>query len=281
MLAVLPAQASAGLHHPPTIEYEDPQTGDALMCALCPPGTRVRAPCSRTLPTECAPCPSGHYTQFWNFLHRCLPCRAPCDHNQRERNECAPRADRECECAPGYYWRAEQCMRHTRCGPGFGAKRNGTAHTDTKCERCTRGTFSVGNSKHAQCTPHTGCRAHLFKVLRGTSWHDDVCMSCAQLSSGRALTRGLVLTFFTHENLNVRKLKRLVRLLGKQTQTGQLQLRDGTSRQHLLYYISEWTEAHEQQHGKLLEILEKMQLRKTAKKLRKMLKEVEKASECK
>uniref|UniRef100_A0A8B9L8N2 TNFR-Cys domain-containing protein n=1 Tax=Astyanax mexicanus TaxID=7994 RepID=A0A8B9L8N2_ASTMX len=182
MLAVLTARAAGDPD--PTIGYEDPETGHELKCTLCPAGTRAKAPCTRTQPTDCAPCRPGYYTKHRNFLDRCLPCRAPCDHNQRERQECTPTTDRVCGCAPGYYWRAEQCMRHTRCAPGFGAKRNGTEHQDTECTKCLHGTFSEGNSEHAQCISHTGCTSPQFKVLQGTSWHDDICASCTQLSNG-------------------------------------------------------------------------------------------------
>ncbi|KAI4873996.1 hypothetical protein NFI96_032073, partial [Prochilodus magdalenae] len=208
LLVVPPISAAAATDPPPTIDYEDPESGHAFRCKLCPPGTRMTAPCTRSMPTECAPCPKGYYTQYWNYLHRCLPCRAPCDHNQRERLECAPTTDRECECAPGHYWRADQCKRHTRCGPGFGIKRNGTTFKDTECARCPRGTFSEGNSAYAQCRPHTGCKDNLFKVFRGTSWHNDVCVSCTQLKNGgdAALLRSILPTFFA-QNLRNGKLR--------------------------------------------------------------------------
>uniref|UniRef100_A0A8B9LCX5 TNFR-Cys domain-containing protein n=1 Tax=Astyanax mexicanus TaxID=7994 RepID=A0A8B9LCX5_ASTMX len=260
----------------------DPETGHELKCTLCPAGTRAKAPCTRTQPTDCAPCRPGYYTKHRNFLDRCLPCRAPCDHNQRERQECTPTTDRVCGCAPGYYWRAEQCMRHTRCAPGFGAKRNGTEHQDTECTKCLHGTFSEGNSEHAQCISHTGCTSPQFKVLQGTSWHDDICASCTQLSNGghTSLLRDHLPKFFVHENMKVRKLKKIVRFLGKQTQTRRLKLKDATSRQ-LIQYITDLTKAQDEELWKLPEMLESLQLHKTAKKLKKICTDLVNSSNCK
>ncbi|XP_036435549.1 tumor necrosis factor receptor superfamily member 6B-like [Colossoma macropomum] len=276
MLVVLPTSAAETPDPPPTFSYED--FGHPLRCTLCPPGTHMRAPCTRSRPTECLPCPSGQYTQYWNYLHRCLPCRAPCDHNQRERHECTPTTDRECECVPGYHWRADRCARHTRCSPGFGAIRTGTTHTDTECERCPQGTFSEGNSEYAKCKPHTGCSGSLFKVFRGTSWHDDVCVSCSQLRDGGgiALLQGILPTFFT-QKLRNGKLKRFVRLL----ETQKRQWRSGSSKQDLLYRLNEWTQrAQDHQLWKLPEMLENLQLHNIAKKLRKMLKDFQDPSYC-
>ncbi|KAL7874813.1 hypothetical protein SRHO_G00057830 [Serrasalmus rhombeus] len=278
ILAALPASAAETPDPPPTFSYEDSAIGRVFRCSLCPPGTHMRAPCTRSEPTECLPCPSGHYTQYRNYLHRCLPCRAPCEHNQRERHACTPTSDRECECAPFHYWRADQCVRHTRCGPGFGAKRTGTTHTDTECDRCPPGTFSEDNSMYAKCKPHTGCSDSLFKVFRGTSWHDDMCVSCNQLRNGGgvALLQGILPMFFT-QKLRNGKLKRLVRLLEMQER----QRRSGSNKRDPLSRLNEWTKrAQDHQLWELPAKLESLQLHNIAKKLRKMLKDFLGSSYC-
>ncbi|KAL7886767.1 hypothetical protein AOLI_G00044880 [Acnodon oligacanthus] len=276
ILVALPASAAEAPDPPPTFSYED--DGHVLRCRLCPPGTHMRGPCTRSQSTECLPCPSGQYTQYWNYLHRCLPCRAPCEHNQRERHECTPTSDRECECAPDHYWRADQCVTHKRCGPGFGVKRTGTTHTDTECDRCPPGTFSEGNSTYAKCKPHTGCSGSLFKVFRGTSWHDDMCVSCNQLRNGGgiALLQRILPMFFT-QKLRNGKLKRLVHLF----ETQEKQRRSGFSKRDMLYRLNEWTQrAQDHQLWELPAKLESLQLHNIAKKLRRMLKYFRDPSYC-
>lgn len=104
-----------------TLEYEDPDTGDALLCALCPPGTYVASPCTRTLDTVCLPCPQEHFTQFWNFLPKCLYCSV-CEGDRVVREQCSAASNRVCECRDGYYGEDGFCVPHSRCPPGKGAK---------------------------------------------------------------------------------------------------------------------------------------------------------------
>ncbi|XP_066540008.1 tumor necrosis factor receptor superfamily member 6B-like [Hoplias malabaricus] len=278
VLALLTGFAAATASPPPTIDIEDAVTGGTLVCALCMPGTRAREPCTRFTPTECAPCPSGSYTQFWNFMPRCLPCRAPCEQNQRERRACTPTTDRECECAPGHYWRAEQCVKHARCGPGFGVKRNGTTQSDTECARCPRGTFSEGNSANAQCTPYTSCSETHLKVLQGQSWHDQVCVTCTQLRNGEheTLIRDILPKFFNHEKMRHRKLRKFSRVFGAHRQKRQ----SVSSKEGLVEYISEWSRtAPDHRIWKLPEKLEQMELNTTAINLRRIFKEFQDASD--
>lgn len=104
-----------------SFEYEDPDTGGTLLCALCPPGTYVSSPCSRTHHTVCLPCPEEHFTEFWNFLPKCLYCSNFCEGNRVVKKQCSATHNRVCECKSGYYLEEGFCLPHTRCPPGKGA----------------------------------------------------------------------------------------------------------------------------------------------------------------
>lgn len=115
----------------PSYEYLDPGTGKLLTCARCPAGTHMAAHCTTTRPTQCVPCQANHYTEFWNYLHRCLYCNIFCGENQEVERECSAVKNRACRCKEGYYWDAEFCIEHSLCNPGEGVKTNGTEHIRT------------------------------------------------------------------------------------------------------------------------------------------------------
>lgn len=105
-----------------TFEYEDPDTGDLLFCGLCPPGTYVSSPCTRTFGTVCLPCPEEYFTEFWNFLPKCLYCSNICEGTRKVKQQCSATHNRVCECKEGHYWRDDFCVPHAQCPPGMGAK---------------------------------------------------------------------------------------------------------------------------------------------------------------
>lgn len=110
---------------PTTYHHLDPTTGQLLTCNRCPPGHHMSAHCTAATQTVCTPCPSSHYTQYWNYLHKCLYCGTFCGEHQVVKEECSVLNDRVCECKEGYYWDSDFCIRHTECPSGYGVKRRG------------------------------------------------------------------------------------------------------------------------------------------------------------
>lgn len=119
-LLLVSGDASTVDHH--TIEYEDSETGETLLCALCPPGTYVSLPCTRTHDTVCLPCPKEHFTEVWNFLPKCLYCSTVCEGTRVVKHQCSATHNQVCECKEGHYLQDHFCVPHTQCPPGTGAK---------------------------------------------------------------------------------------------------------------------------------------------------------------
>lgn len=109
----------------PTYQHEDPLTRQILTCTRCPAGTHMRAHCTATEDTVCSSCPKDHFTQFWNYLPKCLYCSTFCIKNQYIKKECSPTNNRVCQCKEGYYWQADFCIKYTECPSGYGVQQNG------------------------------------------------------------------------------------------------------------------------------------------------------------
>ncbi|XP_060099263.1 tumor necrosis factor receptor superfamily member 11B [Heteronotia binoei] len=135
----------------PKHPYYDRRTRRRLMCDQCPAGTYVKKPCTATSPTECAPCPEGHYEDDWNFDDECYYCSEFCRELQFEVQKCTSTQKRICQCVEGRYFELEYCARHTKCPPGFGVVEKGTPWADTVCERCPEGYFSSEFSSTELC----------------------------------------------------------------------------------------------------------------------------------
>uniref|UniRef100_A0A673FMB9 Uncharacterized protein n=1 Tax=Sinocyclocheilus rhinocerous TaxID=307959 RepID=A0A673FMB9_9TELE len=85
--------------------------------------------------------------------------------NQYIKKECSATNNRVCQCKEGYFWQADFCIKHSNVFNVF----IGTLHSDTKYERCARGTFSAVTSSTSPCVKHTECKSvDLHVVLRGT-----------------------------------------------------------------------------------------------------------------
>ncbi|KAJ8395282.1 hypothetical protein AAFF_G00034840 [Aldrovandia affinis] len=124
-----------------TYQHFDSVTGRGLTCNRCPPGSYMRQHCTANQQTKCVPCPSNHFTQYWNYVTKCLYC-SYCADDQIVKKECSPLHDRECECKEGYYWDSHFCLKHTECPSGYGIKQKGTAHKNNECEKCPHGSHS-------------------------------------------------------------------------------------------------------------------------------------------
>ncbi|XP_052003484.1 tumor necrosis factor receptor superfamily member 11B-like [Xyrauchen texanus] len=262
----------------PTYQLEDPATGRILTCTRCPAGYHMRSHCTPTQDTVCSRCPEHHFTQFWNYLPKCLYCSTFCVENQYVKKECSPTNNRVCECQEGYYWQADFCIKHTECPSGYGVQKNGTVHSDTNCEKCPRGTFSATKSSSAPCVKHTDCASmDLVVALKGTGWHDNICVACEtlQIDGGITVLKQIMQNIFAHEKIRLSKLSRILRHgLGQRLQ-GKRSL--FSRRQFLLYSFFEWIRgARIDQLRELPKMLEERNIRNTAEKI---LKEFD-ASNC-
>ncbi|XP_030074230.1 tumor necrosis factor receptor superfamily member 11B [Microcaecilia unicolor] len=161
---------------PPKYYREDPETSVQLICDQCPPGTYVKQHCTAFRKTECAPCPTNHYSEHWHYSQECQYCSGVCKELQYVKQECNSTHNRVCECTDGWYLELEFCLRHRKCPPGFGIVQPGTPESDTICRRCTKGFFSNETSSTAACQRHTNCHAlGLRMAVKGNATHDNVC----------------------------------------------------------------------------------------------------------
>nr|XP_046273267.1 tumor necrosis factor receptor superfamily member 6B-like isoform X2 [Scatophagus argus] len=214
----------------PTFTDTDPNTGESLQCDSCPPGTYLRARCTSTQKSVCASCPSGSFTELWNYIGKCLRCGV-CGYNQVEKKACSADSDCQCECKQGYHYKKkfDMCLRHSDCPAGQGPLSIGTPHEDTVCHVCPNGTYSDVVSAQQNCTEHRSCAAAgLQVVLRGSTWHDTVCASSQELQSrdGAEYLREILPAFFVHQKMPLRRLRQVVHKLSSEDSKRQ----GGTSR---------------------------------------------------
>ncbi|XP_056256024.1 tumor necrosis factor receptor superfamily member 6B-like isoform X1 [Seriola aureovittata] len=197
-----------------TFKQTDPVTGMQLECDRCPPGTFLRTRCTSTHKSECAPCPKGSFTELWNHIEKCLRCDV-CGHNQVVKAACSADSNCQCECKQGYYYKTkyEMCIRHSECPSGQGVLSIGTANADTVCHICPDGTYSEDVSAVLSCAEHMSCdAAGLVVALKGSSWHDSVCVSCGDLraTDGANYLKDIIPAFFLHHKMSIKRLRRLV-----------------------------------------------------------------------
>ncbi|XP_036281813.1 tumor necrosis factor receptor superfamily member 6B isoform X2 [Pipistrellus kuhlii] len=217
MLAVLGAAEDV-----PTYPWRDVDTREWLMCGQCPPGTFVHQPCSRDHPTTCRRCPPHHYTQFWNYLERCLYCNVVCGEHEEEARPCSVLHNRACRCRPGFFEFAGFCLEHTPCPPGCGVVALGTPTQDTQCQPCPPGTFSANSSSSERCQPHSNCTAlGLGLNVPGTPFRDAMCTSCTGPplgtpepgSTGTEECERALVDFVAFQNVSFRRLLQLQQAL--------------------------------------------------------------------
>uniref|UniRef100_A0A8C9XQQ9 TNFR-Cys domain-containing protein n=1 Tax=Sander lucioperca TaxID=283035 RepID=A0A8C9XQQ9_SANLU len=192
-----------------TFRNTDQITGNSLECDRCPPGTFMRAPCTATQKTQCAPCPQGSFTELWNYIGKCLRCGV-CGHNEVEKTACTANSNCQCQCKQGYYHKKnyDMCVRHSECPSGQEVLTKGTADEDTVCQTCPDGSYSDTVSL----------------VLKGSIWHDSMCTSCEELKSrGEITTISHCRTFlhsaanhpafFVHHKMTLRRLRQVMHKL--------------------------------------------------------------------
>ncbi|XP_007569094.1 tumor necrosis factor receptor superfamily member 6B-like isoform X2 [Poecilia formosa] len=267
-----------GVASPLTYEVTDRITGNPLLCDRCPPGTFLRARCSSTKKSDCAPCPQGSFTELWNYIGRCLRC-AVCGRNQVVKKECTPISDCQCECKPGYFYSQDydMCVRHSECPSGQGVLTKGTPERDTVCGMCSVGTFSDISSTDQICTQHKSCSAAgLQLVLKGAIWHDNLCANCTDLKDGAEYLKEIVPAFFIHHKIKMKRLRRVVNKLPSDNvrkQEGTLELSFSELHSRIRSWVSSATSMQIRQ---LPAILIKLRASHTGEKLQKKLNRIDK-----
>ncbi|KAM6457375.1 tumor necrosis factor receptor superfamily member 6B isoform 2-T2 [Liasis olivaceus] len=205
----------------PTYEWKDPKTNEKLLCEKCPPGTRVAQHCTKDMPTICKPCSYQYYTQYWNYLERCLYCSVFCNTMEVEVVACNRTHNRVCQCKPGYHANWFFCTEHSKCPAGSGVVQPGNPQEDTKCRPCPEGTFSSSHSNKDDCQPHQNCFEQGLQVnVPGNRFHDTLCTTCRdskglEEGSGSGDCQEAAIDFVPFHIKSVRRLRRLQRKLGK------------------------------------------------------------------
>ncbi|XP_029920406.1 tumor necrosis factor receptor superfamily member 6B-like [Myripristis murdjan] len=265
-----------------TFQHRDASTGLAVVCDRCPPGKCLQAPCTATTKTECAPCPTGSFTELWNHVTKCLRC-SMCGHNQEVTRPCSAERDCSCQCKEGFYFQKkyEMCVKHTDCPPGHGVLIKGTAQQDTVCQLCPRGSFSDQASSLQNCTLHRGCDAPGQRLLlKGSTWHDSVCTTCEELGSrdGADYLREILPAFFVHQKMPIKRLQRLLHKLPPQNGMIPQNKISTRSRRDLYAMINTWmVNVSTEQLRQLPMTLTKIRAKNPARKLENKLRQIDSA----
>ncbi|XP_030606451.1 tumor necrosis factor receptor superfamily member 6B-like [Archocentrus centrarchus] len=259
----------------PTYEHQDPSTKETLTCDKCPPGTHMSAHCTATAPTQCLPCKSGHFTELWNYLPRCLYCSNFCIGNLEVETECSPTTNRVCRCKDGFYWDEDFCVRHAECGPGHGVRVKGTQQTNTVCEKCPEGYFSSSSSAVDVCVKHQECVSGESVLLPGSEFSDTVCGTCESLANEDETLRRFLAGFFHMHRMRVGKMRKFVsRHISVSEENGRCNL--PKQRGPLLDHITDWlAQAPEEQLRNLPQMLKDSDLKSMVEKLKKRVNEIQ------
>ncbi|KAM8862879.1 tumor necrosis factor receptor superfamily member 14-like isoform 3-T3 [Spinachia spinachia] len=143
-------------------------------------GSVVKRDCTAQSGTRCVACVNGTYMNQPNGLTRCFPCSS-CDQGRGlfAQQGCTLTRDTICEVITGYFCEdllddkgCSLAHRHSRCIPGERIKERGTRRTDTTCEPCPAGSFSV---EGLNCTLWTTCSETQEKVEEGSPTSDAIC----------------------------------------------------------------------------------------------------------
>lgn len=199
---------------PPTYTRTDDVTGESLICEQCRPGTHLKKHCTKDSKTECAPCPSSHYTEIWNYIDKCLYCNVYCTENQFEKIQCSNVTNRACACNDGFHMKHGSCYKHARCPPGEGVVALGAANKDVKCERCPEDHYSSQYSSTEACKKFSVC-SDGHTTIPGNKQNDVFCSTCKNgtKTSDKDVCADQLLEFMKKQVFLPRKLLRLKSLL--------------------------------------------------------------------
>ncbi|XP_077943803.1 tumor necrosis factor receptor superfamily member 5 isoform X4 [Gasterosteus aculeatus] len=158
-------------------EYEL-QSGQC--CPMCHEGSVVKRDCTPQSGTRCVPCVDGTYMDRPNGLNKCFPCSS-CDQGRGlfAKQNCTSTSDTVCDVIDGHFCtdliEDKECRstrRHSDCKPGHRVKEPGTRRTDTTCEPCPAGSFSL---EGVNCSLWTTCSENQVEVKGGNLTSDTVC----------------------------------------------------------------------------------------------------------
>ncbi|KAK2850830.1 hypothetical protein Q5P01_007106 [Channa striata] len=176
-------------------------TRDGQCCPMCQEGTIVQRDCTPQSGTRCAPCLSGTFMNQANGLTKCFPCTL-CNPVQGlfEKQKCKAKTDTVCGVLSGYFCTSfsddetgcSLAEKHKDCKRGQSIKESGTNRSDTVCEDCKPGYFSLDG---INCTAWTVCLGTQTKVTEGSSSHDVVCRNASRHHYVLTVPLLLVLSF--------------------------------------------------------------------------------------
>ncbi|XP_016044214.1 tumor necrosis factor receptor superfamily member 6B [Erinaceus europaeus] len=241
----------------PTFPWRDARTGEGLVCAQCPPGSFMRRPCGPGSATVCEPCPARHYTEFWNYLERCLYCNVICGEHEEEALPCTATHNRVCRCRAGFFEFAGFCLEHAPCPPGSGVAAAGTPSQNTQCQPCSPGTFSANSSSTESCQPHRNCSAlGLVLNVPGSSFHDTLCTNCTAFllgdwepgMPGVEECESAILDFVAFQDMSFKRFLRLQQALAGQDVQSPVPPREGLAALQLMLR-GQLARIHEQEGG--------------------------------
>lgn len=126
------------------------QSANGDCCPMCNIGMVVLRDCFGDYSTTCKPCSGGTFMDHPNGLKQCFPCKS-CDSQQGlyVLNSCSTMRDTQCEVLVGFYckeYRGSECrsaLKHRQCEPGEAIKTPGNKASDTVCEACPSGFYSL------------------------------------------------------------------------------------------------------------------------------------------
>ncbi|KAK6477554.1 tumor necrosis factor receptor superfamily member 14-like isoform X1 [Huso huso] len=147
-------------------------------CSMCEAGSHVSQHCTALQETECTHCSIGTYIDRPSWLTECRTCKV-CDSvlGLFVRHQCSRVKNTVCSCLKEFFCldgdgeNCRLCRKRRVCQPGQRVKMQGTENSDTVCEDCPRGTFSI-QEMSLSCTPWTVCKSG---GKNGNSTTDVVC----------------------------------------------------------------------------------------------------------
>ncbi|KAJ7390627.1 Death domain [Desmophyllum pertusum] len=162
--------------------------GGVYCCKPCPAATYLKQPCNVSNGNSfCEPCPRGTYMNESNNKTACKPCKK-CGPSQVALVPCKPSENRQCGCQPGKFHDPAFlfCMDCLKCIVGEGVVSPCTQTTNTKCQPCTKGTFSDIVSNAERCMICSKCEPAGIKEECNAT-RDTICEP-RQVNISRSLT---------------------------------------------------------------------------------------------
>lgn len=154
-------------------KFKSQETG--ICCQLCPAGKFRIKDCGQNFSTACQACPEDQFTSIPNNFTSCEKCASvKCDSaSGRILKHCTATSDSRCECPNNKYWISDtlRCKECTKCNPGEEVTSRCKTNEDTKCEKCSEGTYS----ENSTCLPCSHCQKGEVVISECTVSKDTVC----------------------------------------------------------------------------------------------------------